>query len=303
MKKTILTFVILFFANSLFAQNSKSLGYSSGNNPHDSLLFDGAYENHTDKQEDKKNCWKVKHVWGRVTGTRDTIIHVPVTCGWRKNEGVESYVKQIRSQMKDGDEIYDDDTFEMDEGSFIQIEVTTTSRFGQLAVIGGNPPPTFILTAMCKKFTIPSCKDDVHWKFEKGKYFWETDNWPLQYVGTSSCVIKNNGTKYSLDVNDDDDNIKVYEGSVTVWPQHVKASSSDEMQKLAEDYKNGKISLDEYMSKSKVLSEQVLSDANKVTNGVTVEAGNQVTMGDKIGDVIPIGTDDIKWWDNVNHNK
>jgi hypothetical protein len=297
MKKTILTFIILFFANSIFAQISKFSGYSSGNNPHDSLLFDGAPEVFMNK-EGEKNCgWKVKHVWGHVIGTRDTIKHnVYKECDWRKKEGVSTYVDQVRGQMKDGDEVYDGDTFEMTEGSFIQIEMS----------MGGDPAgphPILILTAMCKKFIVPCGKGETKMDFDNGKYFWESTDYYLMYVGSQRCLIKNDGTKYSLETNNNEDIIKVYEGSVTVRPQKFKASASEEMQKLSEDYQNGKISLEEFTSKSKGLSEQILSDAYKVTNGVKVEAGYQISIGDKIGEVNPIGTDDNKWWDNKDYNK
>lgn len=303
MKKIILTFLILFSACGSYSQIKQLSGFSSGNNPHDSLLFDGTGEKYFSKQDDKKSCWKVKHVWGNVVGTREKIIERQIECGSAKQENPKLIYTTERGQMKDGDQIYEDDNFEMDEGSFIQIE--------RDAPIGSDSK--IIITAKCKNFEIPKCKceissheDIVDYLFNRsltnGHLFFMTYNYSCP-VETNQCTIKNNGTKYSLDTRDGEDIIKVYEGSVTLSPKKLKSSAGDEIQKLSQDYQNGKISLEEFRSKSKDLSEKVLSDANKVTNGVTLESGYKMSIGDTIGEKIPIGADDDKWWENENYNK
>ncbi|HEY3251721.1 MAG TPA: hypothetical protein VGK25_11435, partial [Ignavibacteria bacterium] len=65
MKKTILIFV----SSALFAQS----GFSSGHNPHDSLLFDGAekvqFRNSDDCIPDTSCLMKVYSITGTATGT------------------------------------------------------------------------------------------------------------------------------------------------------------------------------------------------------------------------------------------
>jgi len=291
MKKIFLTF-IFFVLTNIYAQAGNPFG---GNNPHDSLLFDGTGEIYVNKQDPKKSCWTVKHVWGNVIGTREKIIERQVECGSMKQENIKYIYTTERGQMKSSDVVYENDNFEMDESSMIQLELKDASG-----------SPKLILTfSGCNNLTIPSCEtSDFEWQYKKGKYFWESYDYNLHYIGTQNCTVKNLGTMYSLETNDNGDIIKVYEGSVMIMPKKLKSSANDELQKLSEDYQNGKISLDEFMSKSKNLSAQMLGDANKVTSGITVNAGYQTTVGDKsIGEIVPITADDDKWWDNENYNK
>jgi hypothetical protein len=291
MKKIIIIFLTLFSSCSVFSQ----IGISPGSNPHDSILFDGSVDNYFNKQDPKKSCWTVKHVWGNVIGTREKIIERQVECGSMKNENIKYIYTTERGQMKAGDVVYEKDNFEIGEGSMIQLELKDAS--GNLKVI--------LTFSGCNDLTIPSCEpNDFEWQYKKGKYFWKSYDWNLHYIGTQNCSVKNLGTMYSLETNDSEDIIKVYEGSVTITPKKLKSSANDELQKLSEDYQNGKISLEEFMSKSKSLSEQMLNDAGKITSGITVEAGYQTSVGDKSsGDIVPISTDDDKWWDNENYNK
>ena len=196
--------------------------------------------------------------------------------------------------MKAGDPVYEDDGFEMDEGSIVQLEIA--DPLGR--------PYLILTTTGCTDFKIPSCDDkNFKWDVKKGKYFWESNDWNLHYIGTQNCSVKNVGTKYSIETGDNEDIIKLYEGSAVLYPQKFKSIASEELQKLSEDYRNGKISMEEFMSKSKGLSDEILKNKNTIMDGIKLEAGYQVAVGETIGEIIPISADDNKWWDNQNFNK
>jgi hypothetical protein len=334
MKKTILTFVILFCASILFAQSSKFSGYSSGNNPHDSLLFDGAPAVFINKGGDKHCKWKVKHVWGTVIGTKDSSYTVqPSECDDMKEEFVRERSKEIRGKLKDGDEVYDDDNLEMEGSSFIQLETNINDVINSRSIpykeeqIHENPfnNPFIIITAQCKNFKVPSCgvkpsenygngytgwdKDPLgDWYFNRTpgaakygrKYLFQSSG-PKYNIHTDQCIIKNNGTKYSLEQTETEDIIKVYEGSVEVqlskFDDTELKQQGDDVKKLYEDYQNGKITLEEFMAKSKENTGKINKESADATKKVVVEAGYQCTVEKKIGDPVSIPADDDKWWD------
>jgi hypothetical protein len=332
MKNTILIFVIIFCASVLFAQNSSSSGYSSGNNPHDSLLFDGAPEVFMNKGGDKHCKWKVKHVWGNVKGTKDTDYVVTHICGIpidTKKEGIKYYHTQKRAWLKDGDEVYDNDSLIMDGESFIQLETNfndvVNSRIPMNEEkIHDNPfnNQFIIITAKCKNFKVPSCgqrpKENYgngtpdwdkypigDWYFNRTpgaakygpKYLFESSG-PKYSIHTDQCIIKNNGTKYSLEQIETEDIIKVYEGSVEVQFKKYDTSATMEMLRLQQDYQNGKITLEELTNKAKELQDKIKEESIYNSTKHIVESGFQVTVtGGKIGEVVPIPADDDRWWD------
>src|SRR2546428_99707 len=182
MKKTIITFLILFIPTYFFAQG-KFTSFSLGSNPHDSLLFDGAPEVFMNKGGDRHCKWRVKHVWGNVKGTKDTTIRITSICGIPidpKKEGIKTNIRQIRTWLKDGDEVYDDDSLIMDGESFIQLE----TNFNDVAnshipmneeKIHDNPfnNQFIIITAKCKNFKVPSCGPRPKENYGNGDPGWD----------------------------------------------------------------------------------------------------------------------------------
>lgn len=278
-----------------------SLSIFAGPNPHDSLLFDGALENsgetgpETNPVPDKNCKWKVKFVWGSVIGTRDTTIKITMVCGQLKKEGIGQYQKQVRSPMRIGDEVYDNDKFEMDDQSFIQIEQTWGDD-------GNLPLHMLIFTMNSKSYRVPSCPYKVvggyKWEFDHvtdSKFMWESQNSDHQ-IQTDNAILKPSGTKYSLEMTATDDIIKVYEGSVELIPRKYDTSPAKELTQLNLDYQAGKITMEEFVEKSKEIQARFM-DETKKTAKIIIEAGYMVTVGEKLGDITPIPPDDVKWWE------
>jgi hypothetical protein len=254
---------------------------------HDSLLFDGAGEVFDKMIE--KSCWKVKHIWGTVRGTKDTLVKYEYACGFKKKEGVEFVTRQIRGSLKEEMVLYEDDLIELEEGSIIQMELTDVRHH-------------LILTATgVENFKVPSCdKNNFKWeKVKTGKYFWESTDWNLQYMETPSGKYINLGTKYSLETSDNEDILKVYEGSVEVQPKHYRSIALEESKKLTEAFQSGKLSMEEYSAKMKELAPEIKKESEKVSKKIIVDAGYQITVGidGLFSEIIPIPSDDLKWWE------
>jgi hypothetical protein len=281
MRKIIIA--LMFAAGNLFAQAGNTFF-----NLHDSLLFDGAGEVFDIIVGKEKSCWKVKHIWGTVTGTKDTAVKYEYACGFKKQEGVEFVTRQIRGALKENMVLYEDDLIELEEGSIIQIELTDVRHH-------------LILTATgVENFKVPSCdKNNFKWeKVKRGKYFWESTDWNLQYIETPSAKYINLGTKYSLETSDNEDILKVYEGSVEIQPRKYNTDMAAEITQLQLDYQNGKITLEELTVKMKELAPQVKKESEYVSKKHIIDAGFQVTVTDgRIGDAVPISQDDDRWWE------
>jgi hypothetical protein len=67
--------------------------------------------------------------------------------------------------------------------------------------------------------------------------------------------------------------------------------------KLYEDYQSGKITLDELMAKSKGHTNKISKESDDAVKKVEVEAGYQCNVAKKIGEVVPIPADEVKWWE------
>ncbi len=279
MKSIIMTLVLLFASCILNAQAGSFSRF------HDSLLFDGADDVFDTAPE--KSCWKVKHIWGTVKGTKDTLVKYEYACGFKKKEGAEFVTRQIRGSLKEEMVLYEDDLIELEEGAIIQMELTDVRHH-------------LILTATgIDNLKVPSCdKNNFKWEIKKGKYFWESTDWNLQYIETPSAKYINLGTQYSLETGDKEDILKVYEGSVEIIPKKYDTDIAQEITKLQLEYQNGKITMEELTARVKELTPQVKKESEYVSKKHIVEAGFQVTVTDgRIGEVLPIPPDDEKWWE------
>jgi hypothetical protein len=125
----------------------------------------------------------------------------------------------------------------------------------------------------------------------------------LRVKGTlfSLEIVKQGGVTTSI--------IKVYEGSVTfgrnIEKEGLEKSSKDkgeEMKKLAEDYQNGKISIQEFTEKMNELQSGLNESLN--AHEITVSAGfeSRITGQDKPTDPVPIDIND-PWWKDTNFKK
>ena len=286
MNKTV--FTILFFITSVVTFSQK--GFSSSNNPFDSLLIDGEAPFLYDKSGDECEI-KVEWVVGTIDGQVEEEKIVTI-CGQKDTGKVK-----VNRDLKLGDELAPGQTIETNGYSAMNLVLPDGSYFK----IGPK-----------SKFTIPDeiCngqRPNFHpnaMKLMIGKFFSDI----AKGLGLSSdfeieterCADGHRGTKYSVEVTDTADIVRVYEGSVEVKPKHFSTGAQDELKKLTDDLHNGKITAQEYMDKAKGLSEKMTKDAKKVSSPLIVGAGQQITVSNAdIGDIVPISSDDDRWWEKL----
>jgi hypothetical protein len=281
MKTTILIF-LLFVSGSLLSQAGNYFSHL-----HDSILFDSGDKNFS-KTEDECEVM-VSWVFGSVEGQtyEEKLIKI---CGENDKEKIV-----VTRDFKPGDKLVIGQTIE-------------TKRYSSLTIT--LPDRSFFKIAPNSKFTIPKgiCDGQAPDYFKNpvilmiGKFFSETSKvlglkQDFQFE-TERCGTGHRGTKYSIEVTDTADIIKVYEGSVEVKPKKKKEiSTGEELSKLSRDFQEGKITMEEFIAGSKELTEKLQKETSEYGDLIIVEAGFQVTIGDKTGDIIPIEANDDKWWD------
>ncbi len=131
---------------------------------------------------------------------------------------------------------------------------------------------------------------------------------------TERCALGHRGTKYSVEIVKDGDVmtdiLRVYEGSVAFGrnmqseANKKKTRDKDEqMKKLAEDYQNGKISIEEFATKMGELQQGMTESLSG--NEITVNAGfeSRITGTDKPTDPVLIDANENKWFDDPIFNK
>lgn len=282
--------ILAIVSSALFAQSISGASYYSGG--HDSLLFDGANGN-TFMDKSPCGCRIRIAAVGKKVHARICEKQVYETCGQYDS----SYVKVRRgivswdSDIMDGDTIYTDDS----PGSWIDLQLDDGKRL----LMGRNS--SMVVTGNCQN----SADVTLHY----GRLFLDLskgnkDNFIM--TRTINGQIINTGTSYSvqsiLDGNDTIVIVRVYDGSVTftqsgnAYIQSVK-SKSEQMGQLSEDYKNGKISLEEFSKKMGEL-QQVLSES--IPEGVTINAGYESRMRgtDKPTEPVPFDVNENRWWED-----
>jgi hypothetical protein len=306
----ILTAIVLFSAAYSYSQQ----GTSSGNNLHDSLLFDGTNKELSSDVciPDTSNCIIIVYsLTGTATGTvmRDTMEDVS-TCGPAEWEKVWHCEKR---KLKIGDRLVPGETITTASGSFIDVMVrypkgtyfeTSISEKGRYHTDRVRYGPGTTFTPGCVKTLERGTiwiKDRVD---EAGNKLNEVKD---EIIESVKSKIKPKGTEFTIEVTDNEDIIRVYDGSVEVQLKKFDDSdikkNSDEMNKLYDDYQSGKITMDEMMKKTKELTDKMQSGENNLKVSVTVEAGFMVKAGGKLSEVVPIPADDDKWWSDENFGK
>ncbi|MFI5144247.1 MAG: hypothetical protein ACHQJ4_01505 [Ignavibacteria bacterium] len=125
----------------------------------------------------------------------------------------------------------------------------------------------------------------------------------LTVVGAFNSIIDHINTKFSVEINTDGtdtvDIIRVYEGSATVKlaksPPSNKNENKEQIDQLQKDYKDGKLTAQEFGDKMKELSQNMTKKALDIVP-VEVTAGNKCTATNHSLTVEPIETDDVQWW-------
>lgn len=279
MKHSLLFLLFIFvFAGSLLAFN--------GDN--DSLLFDGAFEKRrVISEENNLECnVKVTYSNGDTKGTK-------IITQLQKDCGDEEFIvrKTEVGQLKKGDVLAIGEEISTGNDGYLEIELYDGS------VLRLPPNSKIKIDEMfCETFTtkITAITGSVWSKIKKlvggGKF---------EVTGIKGwCGVR--GTEFIFDTQNDKDIIKVYEGSV-----EIKLSNNDEMEetgeeieKITEEYENGKLTLQEYMEKISKYTTEIGTIANETNKTVLIESGNMSIVSKRISDPEPIPADDNRWFED-----
>ena len=127
-------------------------------------------------------------------------------------------------------------------------------------------------------------------------------------VKTDRCADGVRGTEFSVEITNDENIIRVYEGSVEVqnelqikeYQKNIK-DNGPAMIQLTKDYQSGKISIEEFSKKmSELQQEKTLPQSP-----TTVNAGFQsrIVGMENPSDPVPIESTGNEWFDDVNFKK
>lgn len=271
--------LILFVVYS----NLSFANYPFYSDPHDSLSFDGTGEINRIAED----CSFEIVVIGSVEAMVRT--KIPSAC-----EGEEESYSWSRKAAKTGDIVK--------AGEEI---VTGSDGYAKLKLSDGS----YIIIDKNSKFTpdkniceeLPSSSrlflGNIFSKIKKlaggGKF---------EVMTETRTAVGVRGTEFVVETVSGSDVIKVYEGSVEVRSEAVVGkieSKAEKMEKLAKDFEEGKITLEEYSQKMMEFSNEVQSDSEQLN--IVVEAGYQLTVH-KDGTITgpnPIGADDERWWEII----
>lgn len=278
----ILLILLMFFAAS---QNvSANEPVTEKINPHDSLLFDGETVPQSKYPFFGECAVWVFSVQGSVKGTVMHDTTGPIGCGIMGTV-TEYEWKQVRTMdlLKPGDSIVTgpDGIVKITVGSVYGAPVFEDKEFDRF-VIGANS--TFF--PVCPGYGQTLLKRGKLWRSEKAAAI------EKKVIETYRSVIKPKGTIYSIEVTESEDIIRVYEGSVDIYLRELKDKKVDdsekEFAKLTEDLGSGKITPEEFQNK-------IAEITGNLKTTVTVSEGYQCSVGEKIGEVVPV-TGESKWW-------
>jgi hypothetical protein len=284
MKKLILILAVLFFAGSLFSQAGSYLSY----NPHDSLLFDGSATINT-VFDDTPCRPSVRSVEGTVIGTVFVGYKFGDVCG--EKDTIEIYEKR---QLKPGDLLKPGTDIESESGAeayFLMPNGFVFSIYGKNKM--NIPASVCDLINMNQKLFILNIPGTIHLLshgLTEGKRTYE--------ISTPAFSVTWSGTEFSVIGTDDENTVKVYDGTVEVELKKYDDSEvknyNEELKKLTDDFQSGKISMEEYTKKAKELGEKAKDLSKKSKMKISIEAGYMVKVGKSFGDVTPIPPDDKK---------
>lgn len=321
MKKIIsYLFVISLFVVLLTTRSYSGQGTSFPYNYNDSLLFDGAEENSDVINISDYSCSFVvnfgHHAWGDVLQRKIMQICGQPDTTWELKKNVELKATDMLAEGSKVMTEYDGE---------VSILMKTGSSSGDVITefyLAGNselelPRLTDLCNALKKKMDPGQITID----FNKGKIFYkinkEVDNilqdWHdlshdagLIIVHAYNSVIDHVNTQFSVEVtqvgDDTVDVIKVYEGSAKIKlktaPPPGKNNTKEQIDQLNEDFKNGKITKEDYQSKLMEITQKLTSSATDMLPQ-DVEAGNKCTVTKNSLKVEPIESNDDHWWENI----
>jgi hypothetical protein len=291
-KSIISTAFILLITGISFAKNS------AVPNPHDSLLYDG--ENNISTKlipNSDDDCeLRVIYVSGKPEGVvkKRTIYEI---CGAADTVTVyENGVLERNTIIKEGEWVKTGPNstamIQLPDGSVIYINKGSEFQFS---------------SELCKdvkemtKYPAGILKIGSIWtKIKKalggGKFEVSTER-------ACACV---RGTEFTLEVKEENgvktEILKVYESTVDFELRNPDLTSVNDnaavMQKAAEDYQNGKISMDELIKITEEYSKKVNSETKDFNKKVEVNAGMMsVLKGNEMSVPVPFNTNEDRWFD------
>ncbi len=277
--KTILSlFLIVLTASSIYS-------YGGG---HDSLLFDGSGSKISTAFSNECKI-KVVQVSGFAIGSVK-IKELIQGCG----DNVDTVYRTLNAeQLKVGYDIVENEEIRTGDDGFVKLELED----GSVMIVGPNSSLMFTVN-LCKetktliKFTIGSLWTKVKKLIGGGKFEVSTER-------ACACV---RGTEFSVETNGTRDIVRVYESTVEVkmnFNTKEIEKSGGEMEQLAKDYQEGKITLEEYMAKVTEYSSKMGEMSDNMMNGTMVDAGNMVTVTDKVSAPEPLPTGETKWFEDA----
>lgn len=301
MKVISLIIVVLAFACNLQAQSNFSAAIISaggqpvffgGNNPYDSLLFDGQNTVRTEtyySATDNECEYRVTYVKGNATGNirKRQIFEV---CG--STDTIDEYENGAlvkNSVIKGGEPVI------TGPESTARIELTDGSEI----VLGPNT-----------KYSLPVNVCDL-----LRKSFLETGSLWVKMkkligigkfeVSTGGCVVGNRGTEYTVEIIEENgiqyDVTKVYEGSVEISLKNIDTkgyeNKGDALTKLTEELQSGKITMEEFSAKSLEITQSLQNETSQLGAIKIVEAGYSLkTDGKILGEPEQFNTSADSWF-------
>jgi ferric-dicitrate binding protein FerR (iron transport regulator) len=124
-------------------------------------------------------------------------------------------------------------------------------------------------------------------------------------VKTEKCPGGVRGTEFSIELNNDEEIIRVFEGSFEVYAlpnKSKKENFAKDMEQLTNDYKSGKISTEEFAKRSQEIMKNNDFNVEDMKN-IMVTAGYMVRITDKISQPASFEVNENRWFDDANFIK
>ncbi len=256
----------------------------------DSLLFDGNYNSIYKTADNSADCKiTVTYSFGTVNGTK-LITKIYDVCG-----EIDTGLSAKKSEIHTGDFIKYGEELTTGDNSSVDIELWDGSE----VKLGPNSS-VVIEDYMCEGNVLVQLKNGTMWNKVKRLLGGNKYNVKTQRNGGGV-----RGTEFTFEVKNDEEIIKVYEGTFEVYAPKMKndnKSSAKEIEQLTNDFKAGKITKEEYQAKINEFLQNTNKKIDEMTNKM-VDAGYMVKVTDVISDIMPIESNDYRWFDDVNFKK
>ncbi len=271
--------VIIFF---LIFPNLSFANHSFFSDPHDSLSYDGTGEQIT--ITDEECSFRVM-----VEGTAEAMVKTTVAGGCEDKEG--SVYTWERKKVKSGDVIKAGEEIVTGDNGYVKILL---------------PDDSFIIVDKNTKFTPDNniCEQiQSNSRLNFGGVFTKIKKLvggaKFEVTSENRTAIGVRGTEFVVASTGNSDVVKVYEGSVEVKPPITSKieSKEEQMEKVAKDFEEGRISMEEFTQKMTEFSSEVQEVVDQMV--IVVEAGYKLTVytdGSIVGPE-PIEENDDRWFE------